>query len=241
MKQILFTLFILIFSATTFAQSDDARFDADLKRLNRRFENVESIKRLEKDANTEVRINGAIRSAENELGRFKKKYPDHDVSKFEKALADFKNPQAATTVSVDSGGRSSTAGVSDFARVEDFVAAIEEILDLNPPRFLGGKDDAVDEAKQILADFRAKMDKTITPEFLALAKDNSNRKIQRIGEKAARESSAMANRLSSIKPADILAETDQKVGMTKYYLAAFMLEKISLLSKIFENEAEITS
>jgi hypothetical protein len=241
MKQTILLFLLFAFASVAFAQPTNSRLDADLKRLTRRFENVESIKRLPVDKNTEIRLERAIQSAENELGRFREKYPDHDLSKFEKALADFKNPQAKSSSTNNSGGNATSADISDFAKVENFVETIEEILDFNPPRFIGGNEGVVDEAKQQIEDFREKMDNTLTPEFLALAKDTSNRKIKRIGEKANREAKAIVNRLASVKADEILAETEQNTMLGKYFQVAFMLEKVKLLNKIFENDANIMS
>ncbi|MEZ5347490.1 MAG: hypothetical protein R2681_18300 [Pyrinomonadaceae bacterium] len=239
MKKSIVVLSILLFSAAAFAQPNDARFDADLKRLNRRFESVESIKRLEKDANTAVRLERAITSAENELGRFKEKYPEHDISKFESALAGFKDPNSTSESS--SSPNPSNSAPSDFAKVENFVETIDEILDLNPPvaKFIRNEDGALEETKQQLADFRLKMDKAVTPEFLALAKDVSNRKIKRIADKANRDAKSMETRLSGINLEQIQSETKENLMLSKYFLIVFTQEQLKYLSRIFGNDDNI--
>ncbi|MFZ1701610.1 MAG: hypothetical protein WBO10_12960 [Pyrinomonadaceae bacterium] len=237
MKQIILLFALLTLATAAFAQPTTIRRDAEVTRLTKRFENVETIKRLPADKNTPIRLERAIQSAENELGRFKEKYPDYDVARFEKALADFKNPQAASTSGTGSG--SSPSGGSEFGKADDFVAVIETILDLVPPRLVGGGDKAVAEAKQKLLDFQAKTHAALTPEFLALAKDTSNRKITRIADKASREAVSIDNRLKNVKADDILALTDPQQMLTRYLLIAYMLEQVNVLDRIFENDAGI--
>lgn len=228
MKKILILSLILIFSAVGFAQPPNARLDADIKRLNRRFENVESIKRKAKDANSEVRLKRAIDSAQRALERFIKKHQNHDVSKYKRALAEFKNP-------------TSSSSVSDFAKVENLVETVEEILEFNldPRGFIRKEKDALEKAKKKLENFRDKMEKILTTELLTLAKDSSNRKIARISDKANRAAGLLETEFSRTDTKTILKETNQYKMMAKYLKVLSNQEKLSFLSKIFGNKSAV--
>ncbi|MGE3466436.1 MAG: hypothetical protein AB7J13_05835, partial [Pyrinomonadaceae bacterium] len=239
MKQIILLLTLVTLAAAAVAQPTTIRRDADLTRLTNRFENVETIKRLPVDKNSAIRLERAIRSAENELGRFKEKYPDFDVSRFEAALAEFKDPQAASPAAGGKSGGSS--GTSDFAKSENFVAVVEEILDLKPIRLLKDDDGAIAEAKQKLVDFRTRIDAAITPEFLTLAKDTSDRKISRIMEKAGRDAWSVNSRLKTVNADEMLSETDPRAMLTRYFLIASMLEQVKYLNRIFPSDDKISA
>lgn len=238
MKQLILLLTLFSFATIAIAQPKNDRLDADLKRLTRRFENVESIKRLESDGNTEVRIKRAIQSAENELGRFKKKYPDHNVSKFEEDLANFKNPQNISANDVDKDITPNSNGeVSDYAKVENLIESIEEILDFrhDPRKFIQNDETALESSKQQLSGFREKMGKIITPEFITLANDVSNRKIKRTLDKVNREAKTLQTNLSTVDTERISEESDQNLMLSKYFNVLFEKEKINLLSKIYKD------
>jgi hypothetical protein len=243
MKQIILLFILLVFSTTIIAQPGNSRLDADLKRLNGRFQRVESIKRLPKDGNSEIRIKRAIETAERELGRFKKKYPDQDVSKFERALANFQNPNSNSKNPETPENKSASNEVSDFAKVENFVETIDEILSFYPPvsKFISNIEGTSEKTKQQLKEFQLKMNQTITPEFIALGQDDSVRKVQRAANKAKQRAGSIQTELAQIDINRIQAETKENLMLAKYYQILFKLEQVKQLKRIFSGDPNINS
>ncbi len=240
MKPLLIAILMFAFSVGALAQPPNSRLDADLKRLNRRFEKIESIKRMKKDANTEIRLKRAIKSAENSLGRFKKKYPNQNTNMFEQDLANFKNPKAASSTS-ESGSSTSSSNISSYAKAANLVGTIDEILGFLPDtrKFIQNDKNAVGLTKQKLENFRKKMGKIITPGFITLANDGSNRKIKRALDKASREAKLLQSNLSRIDVKRIKKETRQNLMLSKYFRILFAQEKLKLLSKVYQSHAEL--
>jgi len=239
MRKLGVLLFFFTVSVAVYAQPN-LKLDTALGRLNRRFEKVESIKRLPEDKNKKIRLERAIRSAENALGRFKKKYPKHDISTFERDLANFKSGKTPDGTS-ESISRSSSSNISSYAKAENLIETIDEILRFLPDtrKFLQNDKNAVELTKQKLERFRNKMKNVITPEFIGLANDDSNRKIKRALDKVRREAKSLKSNLSRIDVKRIKNETKQNLMLSRYFRVLFAQEKLRLLGKIYQNHADV--
>ncbi len=162
------------------------------------------------------------------------------MSSFERDLANFKNPQGGSGDGSETAVSSSTSG---HAKVEYFVASIETILDFrsDPRPFLQKNPEALLDARKQITEFREKMDQLLTSEFLELAKDQSNRKVQRISEKAVRETKNLYTRLSQTDSARISEEDNENTMRLRYFDIAVSQEKPKVLNTIFAGDADIAA
>lgn len=235
MKNLLLTVLLLTFATVSFAQpksaSDDRKLQNDLRKLTRRVETLKNLETSSVNKRNENRVRRAIEAAETELASFKQKHPKYDVSSFEKDITDFKNKQEKALENKE----------VDAKNIDGFVATLEEILDFRPPvtSFLSKQDGITGKTEQQLKVFQTKTEQTLTPEFLALAKDSTNRQIRNISNKVRRMVTSDAGRLSSVDTKSIREETEENLMLAKYFDVLFTQKRLATLNKIFVNETEI--
>lgn len=123
----------------------------------------------------------------------------------------------------------------------DVAVTIESILDLSPQMrdFLTEKPDALPNAKAALAQIRAELDQTLTPDFIARVNDTSDRRIRRIAQRAERFARRDANLIMRADIERMQQGTRRGTVLGRYANILFAAERLRYLQRIYPESAII--
>ncbi len=226
MKNIILLLLLSVFVTAAFAQppSDDRALQRDLRNLTRR---ADALKKLEgKEPNGRSRM--VLKRAVEELAKFKSKHPGHNISSTEKFINDFKAKH--------NGASDKQTNLKN--RIKSLDDTLDEVMSFSLDS-LGyiDSDEAVTNAATKFASFKEKVNKALTPEVIAAAKEIDDRNIKRVKKNAERRALTRSNRFHKMHKESVGKVTDKFAAVRFYYEMATAREMLKVLDRVFpENE-----
>jgi hypothetical protein len=170
----------------------------------------------------------ALKRAVEELDEFKTRHPNYDISETEKFINNFKaNHDQASSEADDSS-----------EKINTLVETLEEVVkfELDSLGFIENEETA-QKAGVRFNEFTERVDKTLTPDVIAVSNEINDRKIKQIKKTAERTATYRSASFQGIRQDKFKDVSDKYQSVRFYYEMATTREMLKILNRVFtDNE-----